>query len=104
MKFALRKTLASGLTVLMLGSAAMPLNASTSDESRRRSNPERSTQSKKIAPDPTPTPPVSGVPGSTGPTTTPSPAPPPEKSFADVTKDFESIKGLFTVYRKEDKT
>src|SRR5262249_1045822 len=31
------------------------------------------------------------------------PAPPPEKPFADVIKDAETIKGLFTLYRKDDK-
>lgn len=31
------------------------------------------------------------------------PTPPPEKPFADVIKDAEIIKGLFTFYRKDDK-
>src|SRR5215475_6569904 len=35
--------------------------------------------------------------------TPPGPAPPPEKPFADVIKDAETVKGLFTLYRKDDK-
>src|SRR5262245_52141555 len=31
------------------------------------------------------------------------PGPPPEKPFADVIKDAETVKGLFTLYRKDDK-
>src|SRR5262245_65330339 len=31
------------------------------------------------------------------------PGPPPEKPFADVIKDAETIKGLFTLYHKDDK-
>ncbi len=41
----------------------------------------------------------SATPGQTPPT----PTPPPEKPFADVIKDAEAVKGLFTLYSKEDK-
>ncbi|MGH9754894.1 MAG: zinc-dependent metalloprotease, partial [Blastocatellia bacterium] len=44
-------------------------------------------------------PPPAGQPATPG----QAPAAPPEKPFADVIKDAEAVKGLFTLYRKEDK-
>ena len=50
-----------------------------------------------------PAPPAGQQPGpAAAPGQTP-PGPPPEKPFADVIKDAETVKGLFTLYRKDDK-
>jgi hypothetical protein len=108
-----RKSLAAGLTVLMIGSGTAQLSASPDTLAQKR-NPSAVRQQKKVDPSATPTPapaPGATAPATTAPTTpTAAPASPAaqapqgDKPFADVTKDFEVTKGLFSVYRKDDKT
>ena len=103
---------AAVLATLMVTTGIAPLNtfAESATRSNERSNKQR--LSRKTTPEPTPTP----APAATAPATTPTaapatpagppPGPPPQadKPFADVTKDFEVTKGLFNIYRKDEKT
>lgn len=107
-----RRSLAAGLTVLMIGSGAGQLVASPDTSAQKRTTPAVKQHKKdRIEPAVTPTPPAAPSAATPAPpaipTASPAPAaqaPPPEKSFGDFTKDFELTKGLFSVYRKDDKT
>lgn len=107
-----KKLMAGALAYLLILSGFAPVFALTETLGRKSVTAGKQRSARKTTPMPTPTP-APAAPANPQPTTppaaTPSPSPapqgpPPEKSFADVTKDFEAIKGLFTVYRKDDKT
>lgn len=105
---AITKLMAGVLSNVLILGGLMPMIVSaetaTSPENMQRS-------AKTITPEPTPTPAPAApttpatTPPAGAPSATPGPqGPPPDKPFADVVKDFEVTKGLFTVYRKDDKT
>lgn len=111
---AFKRSIAAGMAVLMVITGLVPATfavdrVDTSVRQNRERTKGKVTQEPTPTPTPAPTAPATAPAGApTAAPTTPaaSPGPPPQadKPFADVTKDFEAIKGLFTVYRKDDKT
>src|SRR5687767_6165758 len=105
------RSVATVLAILMVTTGILPLQAFAKGPAATKDAQNKQRLRTKTRPDPTPTPAPAAAAPATAPTTAPatpsaSPGAPPqaEKPFADVTKDFEVTKGLFNIYRKDEKT